>query len=86
VARASAAAEVPADAPDVEAAAAAATAVITDRFDTSAVADLDVSVTAADGTLTVDVYIDVPGAEQPAIEAAAEAAAEAAMEAVDREA
>jgi hypothetical protein len=74
---------VPADTPDVEAAAAAAIAVITDRFDTGAVADLDVTVTAAEGTLTVDVYIDVPDAAQSEIAAAADAAAEAAMAATD---
>lgn len=71
--------------PDVDAAAAAAIAVITERFDMSAIDDLDVSVSARDGTLTVDVYIDVPSSTASEIDAAADAAVDAAVAAIDDE-
>ena len=82
-ARVSAAAEVPTATPDVDTAAAAAIEAITDRFGTAAIADLDVSVSAAAGTLTVDVYIDVPAADADEIQVAADVAVEAAVDTFD---
>ena len=82
-ARASAAAEVSADGPDVDAAAAAAITAITDRFDRGAIDDLDITISAVDGTLTVDVFLTVPAATQAEIDRAATAAVDAAVDVVD---
>jgi glutamate dehydrogenase/leucine dehydrogenase len=79
----SAAAEVSADEPDVDAAAAAAIAAITDRFDRGAIDDLDISISAVEGMLTVDVYLTVPAATQAEIDGAAAAAVDAAIDVID---
>jgi hypothetical protein len=63
----------------VKTAAAAAEGVVFDRYDQSAVTDIDVTVTFEDGVLDVDVYLNAPA--DP--DAVAAAAAEAAGDAVD---
>ena len=73
------AAEGPTDETVVQTAATAAERVVFDRYDQSAVKDLDVTVTFEAGVLDVDVYVNAP--DDP--EAVATAAAEAAGEAVD---
>jgi hypothetical protein len=65
----------------VKTAAAAAEGVVFDRYDQSAVTDLDVTVTFEDGVLDVDVYLNAPADPDP--DAVAAAAAEAAGDAVD---
>lgn len=65
----------------VQTAAAAAEGVVFDRYDQSAVTDLDVTVTFEDGVLDVDVYLNAPADPDP--DTVATAAAEAAGDAVD---
>jgi len=65
----------------VNTAATAAEDVVFSRFDRSAVADLDVTVTFEDDTLEVDVYLDADGRADP--ERVADDAALAARSAVD---
>lgn len=76
--------EDPADEEVVRTAAKAAEGVVFDRYDQSAVTDLDVTVTFEEGVLDVDVYLNAPdGPDDPDPEAVAEAATEAAGDAVD---
>ena len=65
----------------VQTAAAAAEGVVFDRYDQSAVTDLDVTVTFENGVLDVDVYLNAPADPNP--DTVATAAAEAAGDAVD---
>lgn len=66
----------------VNTAADAAEGLIFDRYKQSAVRDMDVTITFEDGVLEVDVYLDVPDADDdPAV--VADEAARAARSAVD---
>lgn len=65
----------------IQTAAAAAEGVVFDRYDQSAVTDLDITVTFEDGVLDVDVYLNAPADPDP--DTVATAAAEAAGDAVD---
>jgi hypothetical protein len=66
----------------VQTAAAAAESVIFSRYSRSAVRDFDITATFEDGTLEIDVYLDVPEDRQDA-EQVAEDAVLAARSAVD---
>lgn len=74
----------PTDEAVVRTAAEAAEGVVFERYDQSAVTDLDVTVTFEAGVLDVDVYLNAPdGPDDPDPEAVAEAATVAAGDAVD---
>lgn len=72
----------PADDEIVRTAAAAAEGLVFSRYKQSAVRDLDVTVTFEDGVLDVDVYLNVPDADENP-EQVAEDAVLAATDAVD---
>lgn len=74
----------PTDEEVVRTAAEAAEGVVFERYDQSAVTDLDVTVTFEAGVLDVDVYLNAPdGPDDPDPETVAEAATTAAGDAVD---
>lgn len=79
----------PADQEVVDAAAEAAEGVVFSRYRRTDVRDVDVSVSYEDGLLEVDVYLNVPDADEgehvdEEAEQVADAAARAAVDAVDR--